>query len=109
VLRIMSAMLAVVALSAGAAQAEIKKECVEYNHGATKLKGYLVYDDGVTGKRPAILMMHDRAGMTDHSQQFAENWSKLGYAAFVADFFGYGQGVLPKDVPEMQAQGAARP
>src|SRR5262249_50106423 len=30
----------------------------------------------------------------------------LGYATFVADMFGYGEGVLPKDVPEMQAQTA---
>ncbi len=31
-------------------------------------------------------------------------WAKLGYVSFAADIFGYGQGVLPKDVPEMQAQ-----
>jgi Dienelactone hydrolase and related enzymes len=33
-----------------------------------------------------------------------ELWAKLGYVSFAADIFGYGQGVLPKDVPEMQAQ-----
>ena len=36
----------------------------------------------------------------------AEIWAKLGYVSFAADIFGYGQGVLPKDVPEMQAQTA---
>jgi dienelactone hydrolase len=104
-LHLMSAILAaaVVALT-GSAQAEIKKEWVEYSHGDAKLKGYLVYDDEITGKRPAILMIHARDGMTARSQGFAESWAKLGYASFAADFFGYGQGILPKDVPEMQAQ-----
>jgi len=31
---------------------------VEYSHGDTKLKAYMVYDDQVTGKRPAVLMIH---------------------------------------------------
>src|SRR4051794_34128705 len=55
--------VAAFALAATAAQAEIKKEWVDYSHGEQKLKGYLTYDDKITGKRPAILMIHDRAGM----------------------------------------------
>ena len=31
-------------------------------------------------------------------------WAKLGYVAFAADIFGYGEGVLPKNVEEMSAQ-----
>jgi dienelactone hydrolase len=91
-------------LAASAAQAEIKTEWVEYSHGDAKLKGYLAYDDAVTGKRPAILMIHDRAGMQPYTQKHAETYAKLGYVTFVADFFGYGQGILPKDVPEAAAQ-----
>jgi Dienelactone hydrolase and related enzymes len=94
------------AVQVGAAQAEIKKEWVEYRHGDAKLKGYLVYDDAITGKRPAVLMIHARQGMTAVTMAQAEIWAKLGYVSFAADFFGYGQGVLPKDVPEMQAQTA---
>ena len=86
------------------AQAEMKTEWVEYSHGDMKLKGYLAYDDKVTGRRPAILMIHDRAGMQPYTLKHAETWAKLGYVSFAADFFGYGQGVLPKDVPEAQAQ-----
>jgi len=33
-----------------------------------------------------------------------ELWAKLGYVSFAADIFGYGQGVLPKNTDEMQAQ-----
>jgi dienelactone hydrolase len=106
-LRTLAAIVgAACAFAAGSAQAEMKKEWVAYSHGDTKLKAYMVYDDSVSGKRPAVLMIHAREGMTPKTLGLAETWAKLGYVAFAADIFGYGQGVLPKDVPEMQAQTA---
>jgi dienelactone hydrolase len=53
-----------------------------------------------------VLLIHAREGMTAKTRQFAEIWAKLGYISFAADMFGYGEGVLPKDVPEMQEQTA---
>jgi len=104
-LRMLPAVLAAVfALAAGPALAQVKTEWVEYSHGDTKLKAYMAYDDKVTGRRPAVLMIHAREGMTPKTLQLTEMWAKLGYVSFAADIFGYGQGVLPKDVPEMQAQ-----
>ena len=68
-LRMLPAVLAAAfALTAAPAQAEIKKEWVEYSHGDMKLKAYMAYDDKVTGKRPAILMIHAREGMTPKTQ-----------------------------------------
>src|SRR5215475_9772749 len=102
ILRVLAAALAAAfAFAAGSARAEMKTEWVEYGHGDTRLKAYMAYDDKVSGRRPAILMIHAREGMTPKTQQLTENWSKLGYVVFAADIFGYGQGVLPKDVPEM--------
>jgi dienelactone hydrolase len=104
-LRMLPAVLAAVfTLTTGSARAEMKTEWVEYGHGDTKLKAYMAYDDKISGKRPAILMIHAREGMTPKTQQLTELWAKLGYVSFAADIFGYGQGVLPKDVPEMTAQ-----
>jgi dienelactone hydrolase len=97
-------LAAAIALAPGPAQAEMKNQWVEYSQGGTKLKAYLVYDDRVTGRRPAVLMIHAREGMTPKTQSLAEIWAKLGYVTFAADMFGYGEGMLPKDVPEMQAQ-----
>jgi dienelactone hydrolase len=106
-LRMLPAFLAAAcALAAGPAQVEMKNQWVEYGHGDTKLKAYMAYDDKVTGRRPAVLMIHAREGMTPKTLGLAETWAKLGYVSFAADIFGYGQGVLPKDVPEMQAQTA---
>jgi dienelactone hydrolase len=104
-LRMLAAFVAAAfALATGAAQAQMKTEWVEYGHGDTKLKAYMAYDDKVTGKRPAVLMIHAREGMTPKTLGLTEMWAKLGYVSFAADIFGYGQGVLPKEVPEMQAQ-----
>ena len=94
------------AFAASAAHAEIKTEWVEYSHGDVKLKGYLAYDDAITGKRPAVLVIHAREGMTANTIRNVVMFAKFGYVGFAADIFGYGQGVLPKDVPEMQAQTA---
>ena len=76
---IAAALVAAFTLAAGAAQAEVRTEWVEYTHAGAKLKGYLAYDDKIKGKRPAILMIHDRAGMQPYAQKQAENWAKLGY------------------------------
>jgi len=104
-IRSLTAILATAfVFAAGSAQAEMKNEWVEYSHGNTKLKAYMAYDDKITGKRPAVFVIHAREGMTPKTQQLTETWANLGYVAFATDIFGYGQGVLPKDVPEMTAQ-----
>ena len=104
-LRILPAAVAVVAVFAAVpASAEMKTEWVEYSQGGMKLKAYMAYDDKITGRRPAVFVVHAREGMTPKTQQLTETWAKLGYVAFATDIFDYGQGVLPKDVPEMTAQ-----
>jgi len=104
-LRIFSAAVAATAVFAAVpASAEMKTEWVEYSQGGMKLKAYMAYDDKITGKRPAVFVVHAREGMTPKTQQLTELWAKLGYVSFAADIFGYGSGILPKDVPEMTAQ-----
>jgi dienelactone hydrolase len=97
-------LAAVFSLSAVPAQAEMKSQWVEYSHGDTKLKAYMAYDDKITGQRPAVLVAHARSGMSPQTLKLTEIWAKLGYVSFAADIFGYGQGVLPKNVEEMMAQ-----
>jgi dienelactone hydrolase len=50
--------------------------------------------------------VHRRNGMDAVTLKNTEMYAGLGYVVFAADMFGYGEGVLPKDVPEMQAQTA---
>jgi dienelactone hydrolase len=97
-----SALIAAAAaamLQTGAAHAAIKTQWIDYKQADTQLSGYLVYDDAVQGKRPAVLMMHDRSGFSEDTIKDAELIAKLGYVVFAEDIFG--KGVVPKDVPEM--------
>jgi dienelactone hydrolase len=103
-----SAFLATIGLVTGlfasAAQAEIKTQWVDYKDGDTALQGYLAYDDSLTGKRPGVLLLHRRDGMSDLTLANAKMYAAQGYVVFAPDIFG--KEIRPKTVPEMQAQTA---
>lgn len=102
--RIAGVLLALVCMSlfASAARAEMKTQWVDYSQAGTALEGYLAYDDGVAGKRPGILLLHRRDGMSELTLQNAQMYARQGYVVFAADIFG--KAVRPKTVPEQQAQ-----
>ncbi len=79
---------ALLALSLGTAQAAIKEEPVTYRDGATTLKGFVVYDDAVKGKRPGIILVHEWWGITKHMHNEARRFAQQGYMAFIADMYG---------------------
>jgi dienelactone hydrolase len=89
-------------LSAGAAQAEIKTQWVDYKQGDAALRGYLAYDDSLSGKRPGILLIHRYDGMSDLTLENARMYAQQGYVVFAADI--YGRDVHLKTIPEFQAQ-----
>ncbi len=92
-------------LPAASAQAAIKTQWIDYQQGDTPLRGYLAYDDSVSGKRPGVLLVHRRDGMTDLTLQNAEMVAKQGYVVFALDIFGRDH--QPKDVPEQIAASGA--
>jgi dienelactone hydrolase len=92
---------AAVLLQASAAQAALKTQWIDYKQGDTALSGYLVYDDAVQGRRPGVLMIHDRSGFSEGTLADAQMIAKLGYVVFAEDIFG--KGMVPKTVPEMMS------
>lgn len=84
------------------AQAELKKEMIEYKQGDTVLEGYFVYDDAVEGKRPGVIVVHDWMGFGEYGNRRADELAKLGYVALAVDI--YGKGVRPKDAKEASEQ-----
>lgn len=99
--RIVSFVLAAAAMfvQVGAAQAAVKTQWIDYKQGNTPLSGYLVYDDAVQGRRPGVLMIHDRSGFSEGTLADARMIAGLGYVVFAEDIFG--KGIVPKTVPEM--------
>ncbi len=70
------------------ANAAIKEEPVTYSDGQTTMKGFVVYDDAVQGKRPGIIMVHEWWGITPHIHNEAKKFAQQGYTAFIADMYG---------------------
>jgi len=84
------------------AVAEVKTEVAVYKDGSTVLEGLYSYDDALAGKRPAILVVHDWMGVTQHTKDTVEELARQGYAAFAADI--YGKGVRPADAKEAASE-----
>ncbi len=82
---------------AGAVSAAVVETVVEYQAGETVCEGFHVYDDAVAGKRPAVLIVHQWTGLSDHEQERARMLAELGYNVFALDI--YGKGVRPPGPP----------
>ncbi len=55
------------------------------------LKGYIVYDENIEGKRPAVLVVHEWWGLNDYPKMRARELAKLGYIAMALDMYGNDQ------------------
>jgi dienelactone hydrolase len=66
----------------------MKTEDIDYRDGDTSLSGVLAYDEGVEGKRPGILVVHEAWGLGGHVIERAKMLAKLGYVAFAVDMYG---------------------
>lgn len=86
--RFVITVLAVVTLIALPLRAAVKEEAVTYQDDTTVMKGYIVYDDAHSGKRPGIILVHEWWGITKHVRDEARNFASQGYTVFVADMYG---------------------
>lgn len=75
----------------GVAQAALVEKVVNYKAGDTDLKGYLVWDDAIEGKRPAVLVVHEWWGHNEHARSRARQLAELGYLALAVDMYGDGK------------------
>ena len=68
----------------------VKKE-IKYQLDSLQMNGYLVYDELIKEKRPAILVVHEWWGQNDYPRKRAEMLAELGYVAFAIDMYGEGR------------------
>lgn len=71
---------------------------IQYKDGNQILNGFGVHPLKKSTQKPGILILPAWMGIDKLSRDTAENLSKLGYYAFVADI--YGEGNYPKDYKE---------
>lgn len=70
---------------------KIEGRNVEYTAGGVTLKGYLVYDDKVQGKRPGVLVVHEWWGQNAYVRKRARMLAQQGYTALALDMYGEGR------------------
>lgn len=82
----------------GTASAAVREDPVTYRDGDTVMKGFIVYDDAQTARRPGIVVVHEWWGITRHVHEEARKFASQGYTAFIADMYGDGKTAdNPKD------------
>src|SRR5262245_31563104 len=73
------------------AHAAVQTKTITYKDGDLECKGYLAYDDAISGPRPGVLVVHEIWGLNDYARSRAERLAKMGYIALAADMFGGGK------------------
>jgi len=76
------------------AHAALVEKTVTYQQDGATLEGFHVYDDAVSGKRPAVLVIHQWTGLSDYEKRRSRMLAELGYNVFAADI--YGKGIRPQ-------------
>ena len=76
---------------------------VPYQVNGRAFEGAIVYDDSVTGKRPAVFMQPDWKGVCADTIAQARTAAGKDYVMLMADMFGKGYGDKPKTQQELRA------
>ena len=80
-----------------AAEPRILGEAVDYSAQGVAMKGYLAYDESITGKRPGVLVVHEWWGLNDYARKRARMLAELGYTALAVDMYGDGKQAMHPD------------
>jgi dienelactone hydrolase len=70
---------------------KLKEQNITYTIDTITMDGYIVYDENIQGKRPAVLVVHEWWGLNDYPKMRARELAKLGYFAFAIDMYGNGK------------------
>lgn len=79
-------------------QAKIIEKTLEYKEGGTTLEGFLYYDDTVSNRKPAVIVVHEWMGLDEYAKGRARQLAEQGYVTFAADI--YGKGIRAKNAEE---------
>jgi len=64
---------------------------IDYTADGVRMVGQYAVDDGRSGKRPGVLVIHEGGGLVEHTKKIAARLASLGYAAFAMDYYGDGK------------------
>jgi dienelactone hydrolase len=79
------------AAPAGGDSSGIKEETISFPADSANLQAFVVYDDSIKGKRPAVIVLPEWWGLNDYPKMRARMLAKLGYVAMALDVYGDGK------------------
>jgi dienelactone hydrolase len=79
------------AAPAGGDSTGIKEETISFSADSANLQAFVVYDDSIKGKRPAVIVIPEWWGLNDYPKMRARMLAKLGYVAMALDIYGDGK------------------
>ncbi|UEG50730.1 dienelactone hydrolase family protein [Ferruginibacter lapsinanis] len=71
--------------------AVLKEENTTYAGDSITMNAFVVYDENIKGKRPAVLVVPEWWGMNEYVKRRARELAKLGYIAMAIDLYGNGK------------------
>jgi len=77
---------------------KLKEENLNYTLDSLNMGGYVVYDENIEGKRPAVLVVHEWWGLNEYAKRRARELAASGYIAMAVDMYGNGR---TADNPEL--------
>ena len=81
---------------------KLKEENVSYKLDSSIRNNFVVFDENIEGKRPAVLVIHEWWGLNDYVKMRARELAKLGYIAMAVDMYGDGKmGNNPKEAADL--------
>src|ERR1700744_3486431 len=69
----------------------MREETISFPSDGANLQAFVVYNDSVRGKRPAVIVIPEWWGLNDYPKKRARMLAKLGYVAMALDVFGDGK------------------
>src|SRR6201996_7504265 len=69
----------------------MREETISFPSDGANLQAFVVYNDSVKGKRPAVIVLPEWWGLNDYPKKRARMLAKLGYVAMALDLFGDGK------------------
>lgn len=78
---------------------------ISFQSGDFKMLGHLAKPKSGSGPWPAVIVIHENRGLTDHHKDTARRVANLGYVAFAVDFLSRLGGTAKFDPPGNPTQG----
>ena len=76
---------------AGTDSSGMREETITFPSDGANLQAFVVYNDSIKDKRPAVIVIPEWWGLNDYPKKRARMLAKLGYVAMALDLFGDGK------------------